>query len=123
MSKRPETEDERRSTARFVCTCDANVSRVPSDGVVVPAKILDLSLGGCCVDSALPLSRDVKVEIQVHVKGASFRVVGDVKGIRSESESCIQFVRLSAGAKEALADLIREMATVYFVVKQPMEKP
>ncbi|SRR5208337_671280 len=110
MPKHIEAEKNRRTTRRFMCSCDAKVIRLASECSAVPAKILDLSLGGCCVYSSLRLSCGERIELQVQVKGASFRVLGDVKAIRSESEGCVEFLRLSAIAKEALADLIVEMA-------------
>jgi hypothetical protein len=110
MPRLMEADDDRRSSERFMCSCDAKVICLPSEGSAVPAKVLDLSLGGCCVDSTLKVARGGRVEIQVSVKGASFRVVGDVKAIRSESECCVEFRHLSAIAKEALGDLIVEMA-------------
>ena len=110
MSWYTDAEDERRRSRRFDCSCDAKVIRLPSECSAVPAKILDLSLGGCNVYSTLGLRCGERIELQVQVKGASFRVLGDVKAVRRQSEGCVEFVRLSAIAKDALADLIVEMA-------------
>ena len=81
-------------------------------------KIRDLSLGGCCVDTAMPMECGARAEIVVHVNSASFRAVGEVRGIRGDSEAGIEFVYLSRGGKDLLADLIAELARLQALIHQ-----
>jgi hypothetical protein len=102
--------DDRRGSPRFSCGGQATISRLPSDGIVLPGKIRDLSLGGCCVDTALPIDCGVRAELVVRVNAASFRALGEVRAFRGRSGVCLEFVRLSPSGKDMLADLIKELA-------------
>jgi PilZ domain len=103
-------DDDRRRNRRFACGGEVKISRLPSDGIFVPARILDLSLGGCRVDINLPMDRGVRTELLVRVKDATFRAVGEVKAIRGTSMAGIEFVRLGGSGKDILADLVEELA-------------
>lgn len=92
------------------------ISCLPSDGIVLPGKIRDLSLGGCCVDTTLPIARGARTELVVRVNAASFRAVGEVRAIRGHSGACLEFVLLSAGGKGVLADLVTELARLQAVM-------
>ncbi|MGD0790278.1 MAG: PilZ domain-containing protein [Terriglobales bacterium] len=116
MPKPTGVAKDRRRSPRFSCDGHAKISRLPSDGISLPGKILDLSLHGCRVDTTLPINCGGRVEIVARVNAASFRVVGDVKAIRGRSEACIEFIHLSAGAKEMLADLVAELARLQAVL-------
>ena len=116
--ERTSEDDDRRRSARFSCGGLAKISRLPSDGVFVPGKILDLSLGGCCVDTALPIEYGARTDIVVRVNAASFRALGEVRAIRGRSGACVEFVHLSAGGKDILANLVRELARLQAVIKE-----
>lgn len=85
---------------------------------MVPGKILDLSLGGCCVKSALPIQRGERAEIVVRVNAASFRVLGEVRAVRDGSGTCIEFVQLSARGKDLLGDLVTDLAKLQTVMNK-----
>jgi hypothetical protein len=89
---------------------------LPSDGIVLPGKIRDLSLGGCCVDTTSPMACGARAELVVCVNAASFRALGEVRAIRGHSGACLEFVQLSAGGKGLLADLITELARLQAVM-------
>ncbi len=108
--------DDRRGSQRFSCGGQVTISCLPSDGIVLPGKIRDLSLGGCCVDTPLPIARGARAELVVRVNAASFRAVGEVRAIRGQSGACLEFVQLSAGGKGVLADLVRELARLQAVM-------
>jgi hypothetical protein len=110
--ERTSEDDDRRRSARFSCGGLAKISRLPSDGVFVPGKILDLSLGGCCVDTALPINYGARTDIVVRVNAASFRALGEVRAIRGGSGACVEFVHLSAGGKDILANLGQRVGEV-----------
>jgi PilZ domain-containing protein len=108
--------DDRRGSPRFSCGGQVTISCLPSDGIVLPGKIRDLSLGGCCVDTTLPIARGARTELVVRVNAALFRAVGEVKAIRGHSGACLEFVLLSAGGKGVLADLVTELARLQAVM-------
>ncbi len=110
--------NDRRHSPRFKCGGQAQISRLPSDGIFVPGKIFDLSLGGCCVDTTLPIDCGVRTEMVVRVNAASFRAVGEVRGIRDRFGAGIEFVHLSAGGKHTLADLVTELARLQAVMNK-----
>ena len=120
MPERTEAEEERRRNPRFNCGGLARISFLPSDGIFLPGKIRDLSLGGCCLDTNLPIEFGSRAEVLVRVNAASFRAVGIVKALRSDSVAGIEFVRLSAGGKELLADLVSELARLRSVIDDLM---
>jgi len=111
-------DNDRRRSTRFTCGGDAKISLLPSDGIFLPGKILDLSLGGCCVDTTLPIHCGARAEIVVRVNAASFRAVGEVRAIRGRSGAGVEFVHLSTGGKEMLADLVAELARLQAVMNK-----
>ncbi|MGB6385930.1 MAG: PilZ domain-containing protein [Terriglobales bacterium] len=109
---------DRRRSPRFSCGGHAKIVRLPSDGIFLPGKIIDLSLGGCYVDTTLPIDCGVRAEIVVHVNAASFRAIGEVKAMRGRSGASMEFVHLSSGGKDMLADLIAELARLQAVMNK-----
>jgi hypothetical protein len=110
MARRTETDEERRRTPRFNCGGNAKIACLPSSGIILLGAIRDLSLGGCCIDTALPIECGKRAELAVQVNGSSFRALAEVRTIRGRSEAGIEFVRLSAGGRDMLAELIEELA-------------
>src|SRR5277367_343847 len=103
---------------RFNCGGLAKINRLPSDGIFLQGKMLDLSLGGCRIATTLPIERGVRAELVVHVNSASFRAVGEVRAIRRESDACIQFLYLSSGGKDMLAEVVAELAKSQALMNQ-----
>ncbi|MGD0508397.1 MAG: PilZ domain-containing protein [Terriglobales bacterium] len=118
MPERTTAEEERRRSPRFSCGGHATITRLPSSGIFLPGRILDLSLGGCRVDTIFPIDCGVRAEIVAHVNAASFRAVGEVRASPGRSGACIEFVRLSTGGKDMLADLIAELERLQAVMNQ-----
>ncbi|HSZ60383.1 MAG TPA: PilZ domain-containing protein [Terriglobales bacterium] len=118
MAERTNEPESRLRHPRFNCGGTATFSCLPSNGIFLPGKILNLSLGGCCVDTTLPIDHGVRAELVVHVNSASFRAVGEVKGRRGHSEACIEFVYLSRGGKSQLADVLAELARSEAAISQ-----
>jgi hypothetical protein len=120
-SDRPENDradSDRRRSARFICGGYAKISRLPSDGIFVPGRILDLSLHGCCVDTPVPIDCGTRAEIVVRVNAASFRAVGEVKAMRGRSVAGMEFVHLSAGGKDLLADMVTDLARLQAIMNK-----
>jgi hypothetical protein len=113
-------DKERRRSPRFCCGGHAQITRLPSEGIFLPATIRDLSLHGCCVDTALPIDCGTRAEIVVRVSASSFRAVGEVRAIRGPSGAGMEFVHLSAGGQGLLADLVAELAKLQAVVNKLM---
>jgi PilZ domain len=118
MPERIAAGDDRRRHPRFSCGGVAKIHVLASDGLVVPGKIRDLGLGGCWVDTALPMDCGVRAEIVARVKAASFRAMGEVRAIRGDSSVCLEFVHLSAGGKGLLEDLIADLARLREFMEQ-----
>jgi hypothetical protein len=103
-------EEDRRRAVRFSCGGQAQVSPLPSNGIFMPGTIRDLSLHGCWVEIPRPIDCGVRAEILVRVNAASFRAVGEVRAVRGQSGAGLEFVQLSSGGKDLLADLISQLA-------------
>jgi hypothetical protein len=120
MPERTEADEERRRTPRFNCDGHAKISLLPSDGIFLPGKIRDLSLSGCLLDTKLPVEAGRRAEVVVRINAASFRAVGIVRALRGDSVAGIEFVRLSTGGRELLADLVGELARLRAVIDNLM---
>ncbi len=51
-----------------------------------------------------------RMEVLVRVNAASFRAAALVRGQRDLSGTCLEFVQISAGAQDVLADLLARLA-------------
>ena len=111
-------DNDRRRSTRFSCGGDAKLTRLPSNGVILPGKIRDLSLHGCLIDTTLPIDCGMRAEIVVRVNAASFRAVGEVKATRGGSGAGMEFVHLSAVGKDRLSDVIAELARLQAVMNK-----
>jgi hypothetical protein len=118
MAERTAAEEDRRRSPRFSCGGQAKINCLPSSGVILPGMIRDLSLHGCCLDIPQPFDCGVRAEIIVRVNAQSFRAVGEVKAIRGPSTAGMEFVHLSTGGKDMLADLITELARLQAVMNK-----
>jgi len=113
----PGDEDRRRSP-RFSCGGEAKIVCLPSDGAFLPARMRDLSLGGCCVETASALDCGAQTEIVVRVNSASFRAVSLVKAIRGRAAFGMEFVHLSARGQDMLADVVERLAKLQALMNE-----
>lgn len=111
-------DNDRRRSPRFTCGGLAKINCLPSNGPVLLGTIRDLSLHGCCLDIPQPFACGVRAEIIVRVNASSFRAVGEVKTIRGPSTAGMEFVRLSTGGKDLLADLVAELARLQAIMNK-----
>ena len=109
--------EDRRRSPRFSCRGEAKIVCLPSTGLVLPAKIHDLSLGGCSVETVAALDCGVRAEIVVRINSACFRAVSQVRAIRDRTAG-MEFVQLSARGKDMLAEVVEEMARLQALVNQ-----
>jgi hypothetical protein len=104
-----EVEDRRRSP-RISCGGLAKIISLPSNGLTVPGKVLNLSLGGCGIETDFPLKSDTRAEILLQVNGSSFRAVCQMRALRTPRGIGLEFLHLSALGQDMLKELIRELA-------------
>jgi len=78
----------------------------------------DLSLGGCCIETASALDCGTRTEIVVRINSASFRAVSQVTAIRGRAGIGMEFVHLSARGKDMLADVVEGLARLQALVNQ-----
>ena len=102
--------EERRRSPRFACSGRARIVSLPFKGVSLSGKILDLSLGGCCIETTQPLRCGTLVEVIVQVNASSFRALGRVKDSRDRSGAALEFLQLSAGGRDMLHEVIAQLA-------------
>ena len=102
---------DRRQSPRIRCGGLAEIITLPSVGLVVPGKVLNLSLGGCGVETLYTVAPGTRAEILLHVNTASIRVLAEVQVPRQRHVVGVEFLRVSAFGKNLLEDLIRELAT------------
>ena len=101
---------DRRQSPRVRCGGLARIVSLPSEGMAVPGKILNLSLGGCGIETPFPVPSGTRAEVLLRVNAASIRVIGEVQDPRGPRGVGIQFLLLSGYGKNLLQDLIRELA-------------
>lgn len=118
-AKGKEQPDECRRSPRFTCGGYVEITWLPSSGIYVPGKIRDLSLDGCCIDTKLPTDGCTRAEIVVRTKSNSFRAIGEVRAVRSGIGAGLEFVRLSAGGKGLLKDLMADLEKVQAAIDKP----
>jgi hypothetical protein len=102
---------EQRSSPRLQCFGQAGIQILPAYEMPSPAKIVNLSLGGCLMASEIPLElvMDQIVELIFSVNHMPFHVRGKVRSLRSETLIGFQFPYLSNRVRARLEDLIKEM--------------
>ena len=104
-----EVEDRRRNP-RVSCGGLAKIITLPSDGLTLPGKVLDLSLGGCGIKTDFPLTSGTRAEILLQVNGSSLRAACQVRALRATHGVGLEFLHLSALGQDMLKELIRELA-------------
>ena len=101
---------EKRRHTRILCTGSAGV-QMRAGEAFHPAKIVNLSAGGCLMALQKPqsLSQDTMVELTFQINDLPFRVRGQAKGTRSDTRIGFQFPLLSKSIRRQLEDLVEEL--------------
>ena len=118
----PEIPDERRRSPRFACDGTANL-RLPYIGRPVAGRLLKVSCTGCYIETGTPFEQGTRVEIVLQVNGLAFRSMGDVKTVYGHSGMGIEFQDMSAGGRERLQEVIRELGECFVVTCTPKSGP
>jgi hypothetical protein len=110
-NEEPKTYEELRHSPRLECTGIAGVQKLPAENGPCPARIVNLSLGGCLMELQRPLclALDEMVELIFNVNHLPFHVRGKVRAIRSEKLVGFQFPQLNERVRRQLHDLVGEL--------------
>ena len=101
---------EQRRYPRVECTGDAGVQMAPSASCC-PAKIVNLSAGGCLLVLKQPqsLTQDTIVELTFTINNLPFRASGQVKAKRSDTSIGFQFRSLSDSLRRQIEALLQQL--------------
>jgi hypothetical protein len=101
---------EQRRYPRYACEGHAEVF-LPHGGLLFRGQILNLSLSGCYVETALlNLERGTHVEVYFVTNQLQFRVMGNIAVLRRRRGVGISFVNVSERRARHLASLVKELA-------------
>lgn len=115
MADPAQSSAERRHTPRFACGGRARIASLPLEGSVVLGKLLDLSLGGCCIETPQPLHPGAEAEVLIQVNDRSFRALGQLKAIRGRLAG-MQFRYLTEAGNQDLRNVLAEVAKLHAAV-------
>ncbi|MGA2833292.1 MAG: PilZ domain-containing protein [Terracidiphilus sp.] len=113
-SKTPETpkrDEELRQSPRLGCRGFGAIQTLPASERPCPARILNLSVGGCLMELKAPLdlAMDEIVELLFNVNQMPFRVRATVRALRSKGLVGFEFLQLSERTRRHLCELIGEL--------------
>lgn len=105
------TGEESRRSPRLQCAGLAKIQTLPACEKPCPARIVNLSEGGCLMELQQPLtlSEDEIVELIFSVNQIPFHVRGKARAIRSDKLVGFQFPQLNDRVRKQLQDLIGEL--------------
>ena len=105
------TADDRRRSPRFNCGGRAKIYCLPFDGdAIFSGTLRNLSSGGICLALGPPFEPGSLLEVVVEVNSASFRAGAVVRAQRDPSATSLEFVQISARAKDVLEDVLVRLA-------------
>lgn len=101
---------DKRRHPRYRCEGHAEVF-LPHGGLLFRGQILDLSLSGCFIATAMPkLERGTLVEVYFVTNRLQFRVQGNIVEVRQKRGAGISFVNVSSRRAGQIAALVSELA-------------
>lgn len=109
--EKPKTDEELRRSPRLACTGLAGVQKIPRCEKPCPARIVNLSVGGCLMELQEPQCFEMgeMVELIFSVNCLPLRVQGKVRSLQSGRLAGFQFPQLSDRVRRQLEDLIGEL--------------
>ncbi|MFY9852655.1 MAG: PilZ domain-containing protein [Terracidiphilus sp.] len=112
---------EKRRHTRISCMGSAGI-QMRTGETFYPAKIVNLSAGGCLMELQEPqsLTQDAKVELTFQINNLPFHVPGQVSGTRAHAKVGFQFPLLSQKVRRQLEDLVEEL--IVTTVKRFVER-
>lgn len=106
MSDLP-TGAEKRQAVRYSCAGDAEIV-VPGRGLRYPGRIVDLSTGGCFVETTCRLERGTSVELWMSARGLPLRLAANLI-VRRPNGIGFRFQGVVARKLELIRMLIAEL--------------
>jgi hypothetical protein len=103
---------DRRRIPRYSCRGLAQITCLHLDGAQLKGRLRDLGLGGCCIENVAttsPFDLGTKTEVLIELNSWFFRAMAQVKALRDRAGISVEFVRMSAGGRNRLADLIADL--------------
>jgi PilZ domain len=101
---------EKRRHPRYSCDGYAEVF-LPHGGLLFRGRILDLSVSGCFIETAMPsLERGTLVEVYFVTNQLQFRVQGNIAEARQKRGAGISFVNVGPRRAGHIAALVSELA-------------
>jgi hypothetical protein len=110
--------EERRRTPRYACGGEAKIICLPTEGLFLPGRVRNLSMGGCCLEAPAPLESNSRMEILLRVNSAIFRAVSRVRASRGRWALGMEFLQLSVGGQERLRELVDQLARLQSQMKR-----
>jgi hypothetical protein len=101
-------DTERRLAPRYECAGDAELV-VPGRGLRYPGQVVDLSTGGCFIETACRLERGTSVEIWMTPQGEPLRIGAHLVVRRENGVGC-RFHELTARKLRQVEWLIEKLA-------------
>ncbi|HEX6905348.1 MAG TPA: PilZ domain-containing protein [Terriglobales bacterium] len=100
---------DRRQYPRFRCPGNVQVSRAES-AQHVWAKLGDLSLGGCYIDTPVPEAVGSKLRLVVHIQENKISATGEVRTCVPALGMGVQFTSFESGSRELLKQVIDRLS-------------
>lgn len=88
------TGGERRQFSRRACRIEAQVN-IAGDSVQLPARVTDISLGGCYVEMLAPLPVDAMIELTLNPGDTTMHATGKVRSSQTGFGMGISFTGLN----------------------------
>ena len=101
---------EKRRHPRYRCEGHAEVF-LPHGGLLFRGRILNLSMTGCYIETALlNLERGTQVEVFFVTNRLQFRVLGNIAALRPKRGAGISFLNVSPRRALQIATMVSELA-------------
>ena len=100
---------DRRQYPRFRCQANVQVSRAES-GQHVWAKLGDLSLGGCYINTPVPEAVGTRLRLVLQIDDSKISALGEVRTCVPALGMGVQFVGFESGSRELLKQVIDRLS-------------
>lgn len=102
--------DNRRAQPRLRCRGVAEVVVLRLERKI-PGMLLDLSVGGCCIQTTQPIPSIERpsVEVRLTVNGITLRVAGIVRNVRKDRYAGIEFINVTPRKADQILELVKEL--------------
>jgi len=100
---------ERRAHPRYSCKGIARILILP-DGPQVTGNLINLSLGGCCIefDKAIKAAANAQLDVLLDACDLRVRIPAEIRR-RNDNQIGIKFLEVSARKSEQIQLLIKEL--------------